>query len=42
MLPPMQIILDPETEQRIQRELDRETFHEPAEIIAHALLLLET
>ena len=30
--------LDPETEQRIQRELDRGTFHEPA---AHAVRLLE-
>lgn len=37
----MQITLDPETEQRIQRELDRGTFHEPAEVIAHAIRLLE-
>jgi antitoxin ParD1/3/4 len=35
------LTLDPATEQRIQRELDRGHYREPAEVIAHALNLLE-
>jgi antitoxin ParD1/3/4 len=37
----MAITLDPATEQRIQRELERGHYREPAEVIAHALNLLE-
>ena len=37
----MAIILDPATEERIQRQLDRGTFREPAELLAHALDLVE-
>lgn len=37
----MAITLDPATEQRIQRELDRGRFSSPAEVIAEALDLLE-
>ena len=38
---PMAITLDPATEQRIQRELDRGLYREPAELINHALDLLD-
>lgn len=38
---PMAITLDPATEQRIQRELERGPYREPAEVIAHALNLLQ-
>ena len=37
----MNLTLDAQTEQRIQRELDRGHFREPAEVIAHALDLLD-
>jgi antitoxin ParD1/3/4 len=37
----MSITLDPATEQRIQRELDRGHYSSPAEVIAQALDLLE-
>ncbi len=37
----MNLTLDPQTEQRIQRQLDRGHFRGPAEVIAHALDLLE-
>ena len=36
----MQITLDPETEQRIQRELDRGPYRDPSELLTHALDLL--
>ncbi len=36
----MQITLDPETEQRIQRELDRGPYRDPSELFTHALDLL--
>ena len=38
---PMAITLDDAIEQRIQRQLDRGTFREPAELLAHALDLVE-
>jgi len=37
----MVITPDAATEQRIQRQLDRGTFREPADLLAHALDLLE-
>jgi Arc/MetJ-type ribon-helix-helix transcriptional regulator len=37
----MAITLDAATEERIQRQLDRGAFREPAELLAHALDLLE-
>jgi Arc/MetJ-type ribon-helix-helix transcriptional regulator len=37
----MSLVLDPATEQRIQRELARGVYSEPTEVIAHALDLLE-
>jgi len=37
----MAITLDPATEQRIQRELDRGHYSSPSEVIAQALDLLE-
>jgi antitoxin ParD1/3/4 len=37
----MNLVLDPETEQRIQREMERGHYREPAEVIAHALNLLQ-
>ena len=37
----MAITLDPATEQRIQRQLDRGAFREPGELLAHALDLVE-
>jgi Arc/MetJ-type ribon-helix-helix transcriptional regulator len=37
----MAITLDATTEQRIQRQLDRGAFREPAELLAHALDLVE-
>jgi len=37
----MAITLDAATEERIQRQLDRGVFREPAELLAHALDLLE-
>jgi len=37
----MAITLDPATEQRIQRELERGHYNSPAEVIAQALDLLE-
>ena len=37
----MILTLDAQTEQRIQRELDRGHYRDPAEVIAHALNLLE-
>jgi Arc/MetJ-type ribon-helix-helix transcriptional regulator len=37
----MAITLDPATEQRIQRELDRGHYGSPAEVIEHALNLLQ-
>jgi len=37
----MAITLDATIEQRIQRQLDRGTFREPAELLAHALDLVE-
>ncbi len=39
--PPMAITLDAATEERIQRQLDRGTFHGPTELLAHVLGLLE-
>jgi len=37
----MAITLDATTEERIQRQLDRGAFREPAELLAHALDLVE-
>jgi len=37
----MAITLDAAIEQRIQRQFDRGTFREPAELLAHALDLVE-
>ena len=37
----MNLALDPATEERIQRELERGHYSEPAEVIAHALNLLQ-
>jgi Arc/MetJ-type ribon-helix-helix transcriptional regulator len=37
----MSLALDPQTEQRIQRHIDRGHFHDSAEVIAHALNLLD-
>jgi Arc/MetJ-type ribon-helix-helix transcriptional regulator len=37
----MAITLDAATEERIQRQLDRGAFREPAELLAHALDLIE-
>ena len=37
----MAITLDAAIEQRIQRQLDRGAFREPAELLAHALDLIE-
>jgi Arc/MetJ-type ribon-helix-helix transcriptional regulator len=37
----MAITLDAATEERIQRQLDRGGFREPAELLAHALDLVE-
>jgi Arc/MetJ-type ribon-helix-helix transcriptional regulator len=37
----MTLTLDPTSEQRIQREIDRGHYGEPAEVVAHALALLE-
>ena len=37
----MAITLDPALEQRVQRQLDRGAFREPAELLAHALDLVE-
>lgn len=37
----MSLALDPATEQRIQRDLARGPYREPAELINHALDLLE-
>jgi hypothetical protein len=37
----MAITLDAATEERIQRQLDRGTFHGPTELLAHVLGLLE-
>jgi Arc/MetJ-type ribon-helix-helix transcriptional regulator len=37
----MAITLDADLEQRIQRQLDRGAFREPAELLAHALDLVE-
>ncbi len=37
----MTLTLDPVLEQRIQRQLSRGIFHEPAELLTHALDLLE-
>ncbi len=37
----MNLILDPATEQRIQREIDLGHYRDPAEVIAHAVSLLE-
>jgi len=37
----MAITLDAATEERIKRQLDRSTFREPAELLAHALDLVE-
>jgi Arc/MetJ-type ribon-helix-helix transcriptional regulator len=37
----MILTLDPATEQRIQREMERGHYREPAEVIAHALNLLQ-
>ena len=37
----MAITLDAAIEQRIQRQLDRGAFREPAELLAHALDLVE-
>jgi len=39
---PMPLALDPATEQRIQRELARGPYREPAELINRALDLLES
>ena len=38
----MNLALDDQTQLRIQREIDRGHFREPAEVIAHALDLLES
>jgi Arc/MetJ-type ribon-helix-helix transcriptional regulator len=38
----MAITLDPATEQRIQQQLATGRFREPAELLAHALDLIET
>jgi Arc/MetJ-type ribon-helix-helix transcriptional regulator len=37
----MAITLDPALEDRIQRQLDRGAFREPAELLSHALDLVE-
>ena len=37
----MDLILDPTTEQRIQREIDLGHYRDPAEVIARAVALLE-
>ena len=37
----MNLALDVETEQRIQREIDRGHYREPVEVISHALDLLQ-
>jgi len=37
----MTLTLDPATEQRLQRELARGVYDDPAELIAHALELVE-
>jgi Arc/MetJ-type ribon-helix-helix transcriptional regulator len=37
----MNLILDSTSEQRIQREIDRGHYHEPSQVVAHALALLE-
>jgi Arc/MetJ-type ribon-helix-helix transcriptional regulator len=37
----MTLILDPATEQRLQRQLARGPYTEPSELLAHALDLLE-
>ncbi len=37
----MTLTLDPQSEESIQREIARGHFQEPAEVIAHALHLLE-
>jgi len=37
----MVINLDPETEARIQRQIERGSFSEPAELLAHALDVIE-
>jgi hypothetical protein len=37
----MAITLDPATEQRIRRQLERGAFREPADLLAHALDLVE-
>ncbi len=37
----MSLALDPQTEQRIQRHIDRGHFHDPSEVIDHALNLLD-
>jgi antitoxin ParD1/3/4 len=37
----MAVTLDPAAEERIQRELERGHYREPAEVIAHALNLLQ-
>jgi Arc/MetJ-type ribon-helix-helix transcriptional regulator len=37
----MSLVLDPVTEERIQRQLDRGAFREPAELLSHALDLVE-
>lgn len=37
----MTLTLDAQTEQRIQRELDRGHYADPSEVIAHALDLLQ-
>jgi Arc/MetJ-type ribon-helix-helix transcriptional regulator len=37
----MAMTVDPTIEQRIQRQLDRGAFREPAELLAHALDLVE-
>ena len=38
----MNFALEDRNQQRIQREIDRGHFREPAEVIAHALDLLES
>jgi Arc/MetJ-type ribon-helix-helix transcriptional regulator len=37
----MTVTLDPTSEQRIQREIERGHYREPAEVVAHALALLD-
>ena len=37
----MTLTLDPTTERRIQREIERGPYREPAEVVAHALDLLD-